>query len=80
MRKWIEYIMNYSPAYEDFNEWVGEVQNNLGRGIIRAARAGNTEKVNQLAVELAVYDSIREKFQGEFKEMQSQSAFNQNKE
>ena len=80
MRKWIEYLMGYSPAHEDFIAWIVEVQNNIMKNTIKAAKANNPEKVIQLGMELAVYDSIRERFVAEFRELQSQTNFNQNKE
>ena len=79
MRRWIEYLITFEPAREDFLVWLEEQKTALTKKITEAAKSGETEKLQPLGIELGIYESIRARFAAEFRERQSQITREENR-
>lgn len=73
MRIWQDYLMNYPAAREDFLAWCDSAQKGIIRQIKEAAANSDTARLQSLANELTVYESIRNIFRAEQREQQSQN-------
>jgi len=72
MRLWIEYLMQYQPAQEDFLSWVEKSKQNIIKQMVIEAKSGDSVKITPLALELGIYTKIGETLAAEFREKQSQ--------
>lgn len=75
MRTWIEYLISNEASYADFQKWLEGVSQTLIRKIIECAKTANTKELERAAIELHIYDNMRQRFSAEHKERNSYNNF-----